>query len=69
MKRASLPLHTTARLESLTKDYECVLILSRAAAQAAGINLVGHQPRQALVKGRAETIEFYALKAVPQAAL
>jgi len=61
--------NTTARLESLTKDYECVLIVSRAAAQAAGLDLVGHGPQQALVRGRAETVEFYALKAVPLPAL
>jgi hypothetical protein len=43
-----------ARVESLTKDYDCALVLSRAAAQAAGLNLVGQGPQQALVKGRAE---------------
>ena len=31
--------NTTARLEGLTKDYDCVLILSQRAAQAAGIDL------------------------------
>jgi adenylate cyclase len=31
----------TARLESLTKDYDCPLIVSRRAAQAAG-----DQPRR-----------------------
>ena len=34
--------NTTARLESLTKDYDCALILSQDAAQAAGLNLAGH---------------------------
>jgi adenylate cyclase len=59
--------NTTARLESLTKDYDCTLILSRRAAQAARLNLVGHNLQQAPVKGRVETIEFYALKTVPEA--
>ena len=31
--------NTTARLEGLTKDYDCLLILSERAAQAAGIRL------------------------------
>jgi adenylate cyclase len=60
--------NTTARLESLTKDYDCALVLSRAAAQAAGLDLAGHRPQQALVKGRAETVEFYSLKTVPEPA-
>jgi adenylate cyclase len=59
--------NTTARVESLTKDYDCTLILSRRAAQAAGLNLVGQNLQQAPVKGRVETVEFYALKTVPEA--
>jgi hypothetical protein len=40
--------------------------LSRAAAQAAGINLEGQSVQQAAVKGRAESVEFYALNSVPE---
>jgi len=58
--------NTTARLEGLTKDYNCRLILSRAAAQAAGINLEGQTVHQAPVKGRAEPVEFYALNSLPE---
>ena len=54
--------NTCARLESLTKDYGCVVIISRQAAQAAGLRLAGHQLHQAPVKGRKEAVEFYALK-------
>jgi adenylate cyclase len=61
--------NTTARLESLTKDYDCALVLSRTAAQAAGLNLAGHGLQQALVKGRAEPIEFYALRTMPETAM
>ena len=57
--------NTTARLEGLTKDYDCVLILSQAAAVAAGINLEAHTLHQAPVKGRMEQVAFYALNAVP----
>ena len=60
--------NTTARLEGLTKDYDCALILSQAAAQAAGLNLAGHSLHQATVKGRVESVAFYALKTVPAGA-
>ncbi len=43
--------NTCARLESLTKDYGCVVIISRQAAEAAGLRLVGHELHQAPVKG------------------
>jgi adenylate cyclase len=54
--------NTCARLESLTKDYNCVVILSRQAAAAAGLRLTGHELHQAPVKGRMEPVEFYALQ-------
>src|SRR5260370_32839551 len=55
--------NTTARLESLTKDYDCALIVSRRAAQAAGLDLAGHSLHQAPVQGRIGSVEFYALQA------
>jgi adenylate cyclase len=58
--------NTTARLESLTKDYDCAMILSQDAAQAAGLDLAGEPLRQAPVKGRTGSVAFYALKAVPE---
>ena len=57
--------NTTARLEGLTKDYNCSLILSQAAAQAAGLKLDGHDLHHATVKGRIGSIAFYALNEVP----
>jgi adenylate cyclase len=54
--------NTCARLESLTKKYDCALIVSRRAAELAGLDVTGHDLRQAPVAGRAETVEFYALK-------
>jgi adenylate cyclase len=54
--------NTCARLESLTKDYGCVVIISRQAAEVAGLRLVGHEPHEAPVKGRHEPVQFYALK-------
>ena len=54
--------NTCARLESLTKDYDCVVIVSRPAAEAAGWRLAGQALHQAPVKGRLEPVEFYALQ-------
>jgi adenylate cyclase len=54
--------NTCARLESLTKDYDCLVIISRHAAEAAGLRMVGHELHQAPVKGRNEPVQFYALK-------
>jgi len=61
--------NTTARLESLTKVYDCPIIVSHHAVQAAGLNLVGHDLQRATVKGRVESVEFYALKTVPELAI
>jgi adenylate cyclase len=60
--------NTTARLESLTKDYDCALILSQDAARSAGLNLAGDRLHQAPVKGRVESVAFYALMSVPEPA-
>jgi adenylate cyclase len=58
--------NTCARLESLTKDYGCVVIISRQAAEAAGLRLVGRKLHQAPVKGRNEPVEFYALSSLAE---
>lgn len=57
--------NTTARLESLTKDYDCTLVLSRRAAEVAGLDLAGRQLHEAGVKGRVEAVQFLALREVP----
>ncbi len=58
--------NTTARLEGLTKDYSCSLILSQAAALAAGLKLGDQDLHHATVKGRTGSIGFYALNTVPE---
>src|SRR5277367_6440473 len=35
--------NTCARLEGLTKEYECAVIISRQAADAAGLRLIGQE--------------------------
>jgi adenylate cyclase len=57
--------NTCARLESLTKEYGCAVVISRHAAEAAGLNLAGHTRHEAPVKGRREPVQFYALKTAP----
>jgi adenylate cyclase len=56
--------NTCARLESLTKEYDCPVIVSRQAAEMAGLDLTGRQLYQAPVKGRVGTVEFYCLKSL-----
>jgi len=60
--------NTAARLESLTKEFNCSIVLSRRAAEAAGLDLSGHTLHQCTVKGRTGTVEFYALETAPEAA-
>ena len=54
--------NTCARLESLTKEYRCAVVISRQAAEAAGLSLDGAELHEAPVKGRREPVQFYALK-------
>jgi adenylate cyclase len=53
--------NTCARLERLTKQYDCPVIVSRRAAEMAGLDVKGREPHQAPVDGRAQTVEFYTL--------
>ncbi len=58
--------NTCARLESLSKDYGCPVILSRQAADAAGLKLDGCELHEAPVKGRKEPVQFYALQSLKE---
>ncbi len=57
--------NTCARLEGLTKEYDCALVISRQAAEAAGLELGGETLQEATVKGRVGGVQFYALNEVP----
>jgi adenylate cyclase len=54
--------NTCARLEGLTKDYDGSVVISRQAAEAAGLNVAGRELHEAPVKGRMEPVQFYVLK-------
>ena len=51
-----------ARLENLTKDHDCAVIVSRRAAEVAGLDVKSRKLHRASVEGRMQTVEFYALK-------
>jgi adenylate cyclase len=58
--------NTCARLESLTKDYRCVAIISQRAAELAGLDLTGRARLEASVKGRSEPVRFYAIETLAE---
>jgi adenylate cyclase len=60
--------NTAARLESLTKEYGASLVISRRAAEVAGLDVAGQQLHEAPVKGKVNSVQFYALQTIPDAA-
>lgn len=55
-------INTTARLESLTKEYGVPLIISKAAADMAGFTLPDEKLHEVTVRGRGKPVQFYALE-------
>jgi adenylate cyclase len=53
-----------ARLEDLTKEFDCVAVISERAAEVAGLDVAGYELHHASVKGRSEPVQFYALKTI-----
>ena len=53
--------NVAARLESLTKDYECGIVISAATAEKAGLDLSAFPRHDAELRGRGETIAIFAL--------
>jgi adenylate cyclase len=58
--------NTCARLEGLTKEYDCPVIVSRRAAEVAGLNVGDLALHEVQVRGRAAMVEFYALRDLPE---
>jgi len=54
-------INVTARLEALSKDYGCLLILSKAAADAAGVDASAHPAHSADVRGRDGNVDIFAV--------
>ena len=57
--------NTCARLENLTKEYGCPIIVSRRAAELAGLNVDDLKLHDGFVKGRVASVEFYIIEAFP----
>ncbi len=53
--------NVTARLEGLTKDFGCAIVISQAAAMAAGLELPADRLREATMRGRSQPMQVYAL--------
>ena len=53
--------NTCARLESLTKEYDCRVIVSRRATEIAGLDVKGRKLHRASVNGLAQPVEFHTL--------
>jgi adenylate cyclase len=51
-----------ARLGTLTKDYDCVVTISRRAAEMASLTLRGRQMDRTEIAGLSQPVEFYALR-------
>jgi len=60
--------NTAARLESLTKEYGCSLVVSRRAAEASRLDVTGQTLHEAPVKGKVQSVQFYALQDIPEIA-
>jgi adenylate cyclase len=58
--------NTCARLESLTKEFDVPVVVSRQAAEAARLDTAGRTLHEVPVKGRVAKVEFYALETVPE---
>ena len=53
--------NVAARLESLTKDFECGIVVSAATAETAGVDLSDFPRHDAELRGRGETITIFTL--------
>jgi adenylate cyclase len=59
-------INIAARLEALTRDYDCTLLVSAVTAQCAGVDLSRFPTHQARVRGRGEPVDVYAISDVAE---
>src|SRR5258706_2492151 len=50
------PVHVAARLQELTKQYQCQLVVSDVVGEHAGIDLTGFEQHEIQVRGRQEPL-------------
>jgi adenylate cyclase len=53
--------NVAARLEAATKQHRCVLVVSAACADAAGVDLSAFPQHTSSVRGRSEPVTYYAI--------
>ena len=53
--------NVASRLESETKSHQCALVVSAACAKAAGIDLSTFPEHTVKVRGRAQSVSYYAI--------
>ena len=53
--------NTASRLEALTKDYGCQLVVSETVAHHAGLDTAGRERHDIEIRGRREPLVIYAI--------
>ena len=53
--------NTASRLETLTKDYGCQLVVSETVAHHAGLDTAGRERHDIEIRGRREPLAIYAI--------
>jgi len=53
--------HVASRLEGLTKEYDCQLVLSEQVARRAGLDLTGYPRHELTVRNRTEPLSIYVI--------
>ena len=60
--------HVAARLEALTKDYACELVLSEATAERAGLDVGDHERHELTVRNREAPLAVFVVPSVARLA-
>ena len=58
--------NTASRLESLTKEFDCELIVSDIVTQQAGISMTDYMRHQREIRGRQKPMAFYVVKEIKE---
>ena len=56
--------HVASRLQDLTKQYKCQLIISESVAQSAGLDVAGFPRHEITVRNRIEPIAIHTIENV-----
>jgi adenylate cyclase len=56
--------HVASRLEGLTKEYHCQMVLSEQVAMCVGLDLTAYPRHEITVRNRTEALAIYVVKDV-----